>query len=102
MSQFQAPPPGNPRGFAPSFGLVPGFVPSELPGVAWRSGLLSNILSTKLSVDATMIHCSSPVQKPVSKRGEYFNMIKYGTFILSLESIRSVARGGSGGFDRTP
>ena len=45
-------PPGNRRGFAPTFSPVPGFVPSELPGGCPGVGPIIYYQSTKLSVNA--------------------------------------------------
>ena len=53
------PPPGDFRGLAPTFGLGTGISPSELAGgggVRGGSGLLSSILSAKLSADAALRH----------------------------------------------
>ena len=48
------PPPGRPRGFAPTFDPGTEILPSELPDGCRGSGLFYDILSSNLLVDATL------------------------------------------------
>ena len=89
-------PPGNPRGFAPTFRPGPGictiWIVRGFPGC--RPFYLLSI-STKLSVDAawrhfpalnwSIIYFCFLVTKSASKPGENFRMIKYGT--LTFQSF---------------